>query len=146
MLDIQTIAANPGFPLNLANHRFSANEKGELTHFVEGELRATIPPEGWDDYVKYWPASIDVVRQLRAKASADAAIRAQSLSTRLDNALAAAGADPKIAAAVKAALGVMNEEAATPRAPAVPADPLADPQVQAALAVLKGKGIQISGA
>jgi len=136
ILDTQTIAANPGFPLNLANHRFSASPKGELVHYVEGELRATVPPEGFDDYVKYWPASIDVVKQLRAQAAANAANATLSRAAKID-AVMPAGTDPKVVAAIKAAAGV---EAVSVT------DPLQDPDVQAAIAVLKSKGIGVSGA
>jgi hypothetical protein len=136
MLDVQTILANPGFPLALANHRFSSSADGQLTHYVDGDLRATVPPEGWDDYVKYWPASIDVVKQLRAQASAASANAKLSTSARIDAAMPA-GTDPKVAAAIKAALGV--------EAVAV-TDPMHDPAVQAAIATLKAKGIGISGA
>jgi hypothetical protein len=138
MLPIKTILANPGFPLNLANHVFDANDKGELIHLVEGDLRATVPPEGWDDYVKYWPAAIDVVRQLRAKHLADQATAKQSIAQRIAAAIPA-GTDPKVTAAILGAMGAAAEEL-----PAA-AGPLADPQVQAAIAVLKAKGIAVTG-
>lgn len=147
ILDVQTIAANPGFPLNLANHRFSASEKGELTHYVEGDLRATVPPEGWDDYVKYWPSSIDVVRQLRAKRASDQAAAQQALKDKLAAAMATlpAGTDPAITkaitTAVAAALGVDPASVSSPAAASSSGDVLSDPGVQAALAVLRAKGI-----
>lgn len=149
ILDTQTIGANPGFPLNLANHRFSATPAGELAHFVDDQLRATVPAEGWDDYVKYWPASIDVVRQLRAKAATDAAAAHAVRTAKVQAALATLpqGTDPKIAsavtAAVMAALGVDAIPAAA--AAATTPDPMQDPSVQAAIAILKGKGIQVTG-
>jgi MinD superfamily P-loop ATPase len=136
IMDVQTIGANPGFPLNLANHRFSANNKGELVHYVEGEIRATVPPEGWDDYVKYWPSAIDVVKQLRTQAATNAASATLSRAAKID-AVMPAGTDPKVVAAIKAAAGV---EAVTVT------DPLQDPDVQAAIAVLKQKGIGVTGA
>jgi hypothetical protein len=136
ILDTQTIGANPGFPLSLANHRFTAAPDGQLQHYVDGELRSTVPPEGWDDYVKYWPASIDVVKQLRAQASVAAANAKLSTAARID-AVMPAGTDPKVVAAIKAAAGV---EAVTVT------DPLTDPAVKAAIATLKAKGIGISGA
>jgi hypothetical protein len=136
IMDVQTIGATPGFPLTLNNHRFSTNNKGELVHFVEGEIRATVPPEGWDDYVKYWPAAIDVVKQLRTQAAANAANATLSRAAKID-AVMPAGTDPKVVAAIKAAAGV---EAVSVT------DPLADPDVQAAIATLKAKGIGVSGA
>jgi hypothetical protein len=136
ILDTTYIGANPGFPLNLANHRFTAGPDGQLQHFVDGELRATIPPEGWDSYVKYWPAAIDVVTQLRAKVASDQANAKLSMSARIDAAMPA-GTDPKIAAAIKAAMGVESVAVA---------DPLHDPEVVQAIATLKAKGIGITGA
>jgi len=50
-LDTTSTGANPGYP-TLAMHRYSASEKGELQHYIDENLRATVPPEGWDDYVK----------------------------------------------------------------------------------------------
>jgi hypothetical protein len=136
IMDVQTIGADPGFPLRLANHRFSASADGQLQHFVESELRATVPPEGWDDYLKYWPSAIDVVRQLRAKVAADQANAKLSIGARID-AVMPAGTDPKVVAAIKAAAGV--------EAVAV-TDPLHDADVQAAIATLRAKGITVAGA
>lgn len=136
IMDVQTIGADAGWPLRLANHRFSASADGQLQHFVEGELRATVPPEGWADYVKHWPAAIDLVRQLQAQASANAANAKLSMGSRIDAAMPA-GTDPKVAAAIKAALGV--------EAVAV-TDPLHDADVQAAIATLRAKGITVAGA
>jgi hypothetical protein len=135
IMDVQTIGADAGFPLRLANHRFSASADGQLQHFVEGELRATVPPEGWADYVKYWPASIDVVRQLQAQAAANAANATLSRGARIDAAMPA-GTDPKVIAAIKAAAGVEVVSVA---------DPMHDPDVQAAIATLRAKGIGIAG-
>lgn len=149
MLDVTTIAANPGFPLSLAQHRFHGNEKGELEHFVEGDLRATVPPEGWDDYVKYWPSAVDVVRQLRAAHVARQTQAANDAQARMSSALAAIpGADPTVIAAVKAAMTAafgVTAGAPAAAAPAAP-DPLKDPVVLAAIATLKAKGIDVSGA
>lgn len=143
MLDTTTIAANPGFPLVLANHRFTASDRGELLHFVESDLRATVPPEGWDDYVKYWPAAIDVVRQLRAAHLVQQAQAARDVQGRMDVALAAIpGADRNVIAAVKTAVAAALG-APTPQAAAAP-DPMTDPTVQAALAVLKAKGFNVA--
>lgn len=45
---------------------FDGSSDGQLLHIVDGKLRATIPPEGWDDYLKTWPEAQGVVDQLRA--------------------------------------------------------------------------------
>src|SRR5207248_1666251 len=105
-------------------------------HYVEGNLRATVPPEGWDSYVKYWPSALDVVTQLRAQAAANAANARLSMAAKID-AVLPAGTDPKVAAAIKAAAGV---EAVTV------SDPLQDADVQAAIATLRAKGIGVQGA
>lgn len=34
---------------------------GELTHEIDGVLRATVPPEGWADYVEAWPDAADAL-------------------------------------------------------------------------------------
>lgn len=149
ILDVTTIAANPGFPLALANHRFSSSTAGELLHFVEGDLRATVPPEGWDDYVKYWPSAIDVVRQLRTSHVAKQHAAAAAAQLRMNAALGAIpGADPTVIAAVKAAMSAAFGADLTQAAPAPAAatDPLKDPAVQAAIATLRSKGIDVGGA
>lgn len=60
----------PGFERNvdvprLCYHTFEASEKGELLHLIDNQLRATIPPEGWAEYVKEWPEAGDIVDALR---------------------------------------------------------------------------------
>lgn len=49
-------------------HRFDATEDGQLAHYTDEALRATVPPEGWDDYARAWPAAQPVIDQLRAAA------------------------------------------------------------------------------
>ena len=146
MLAVKTIGANAAFPLSLATHLFDSNDKGELVHSVDGELRATVPPEGWDDYVKYWPAAIDVVRQLRAAHSAKQIAAATEAQRRMDVALSAIpNADATVIAAVRAAMsaafGIVPGSPAAAVVQAAAADPLQDPAVKAALAVLAAKGI-----
>ncbi len=143
ILDVQTIAANPGFPITLGNHRYSASSDGQLLHYIDEQLRATVPPDGWDDFVKYWPTSIDVVRQLRAQASVKAAAAAAARQVKVQAALATlpAGTDPAIKAAVSAAIAAaLDLDVTAAPAPAKP-DPLNDPDVKAALAILAAKGI-----
>lgn len=66
-LDIVT----PGFDranggaLLMVEHRFAASNDGQLLHFTNGDLRATVPPEGWADYAVEYPACADLVFQLR---------------------------------------------------------------------------------
>lgn len=44
---------------------FTRGADGTLVHYTDGNLRATIPPEGWDDYLKDWPEAQAVVDSLR---------------------------------------------------------------------------------
>lgn len=48
-----------------AMHEFKESKDGQLQHFTDDQLRATIPPEGWDEYVSKWPAAAGVVDALR---------------------------------------------------------------------------------
>ncbi len=55
-----------------AMHRFEATRDGQLAHYTDETLRATVPPEGWDDFASAWPAAQPVIDQLRAAARARA--------------------------------------------------------------------------
>ena len=46
-------------------HTFAASVDGQLCHFMDGTLRATVPPEGWDDYAATWPDCESVVNSMR---------------------------------------------------------------------------------
>jgi hypothetical protein len=59
---------------------------GELHHFTDGELRAVVPPEGWDGYMEAWPECASLVNEARHIAGLRAAIAAEAAA-----ALAAAG-------------------------------------------------------
>ena len=65
MLDKVCILAAPGWPLRLARHVFSSSARGELLHFIDGDLRATVPPEGWAGYVAEWPDAAFITEQLK---------------------------------------------------------------------------------
>lgn len=52
-----------GIPL-LAIHTFEEAADGQLNHLIDGRLRATVPPEGWADYVRQWPEAGDIVDAL----------------------------------------------------------------------------------
>jgi len=147
ILDVETIGANPGWPLNLAKHRYSASSDGQLQHFIDGELRATVPPEGWDDYVQHWPEALRVVKQLRVQHVADQAAAQAAISDRVNLAVAAlpAGTDPKTAALVKAAVLAAVGASSSSAAAAAP-NPMDDPDVKRALAVLEAKGIKATPA
>ena len=71
MKEVRTIAPNPGFPLTLGDHRFMASADGKrLLHFIDGELRADIPPEGFADYLEAWPQAKPVIEAIGASPSA----------------------------------------------------------------------------
>lgn len=71
---------------------FDGSADGQLLHLVDGKLRATIPPEGWDDYVKTWPEALPVVEQLRTGPRQ----AAQDLQEAVQAMLAATQADLKV--------------------------------------------------
>lgn len=52
----------------LEQHRFSAGPDGQLLHYTDELLRAAVPPEGWDDYLRAWPEAADLIGQLRRPA------------------------------------------------------------------------------
>jgi hypothetical protein len=64
-----------------AVHRFFVTPDNQLGHEMDGMLRATVPPEGWSDYVAHWPDANAVVSQLKsageAKMQAAAAAKAE---------------------------------------------------------------------
>jgi len=51
----------------MATHDFIAKD-GDLLHFVNGVLRATVPAAGQDDYISQWPDAADVVSAMRINA------------------------------------------------------------------------------
>lgn len=68
MLPITTIAPVPGplgLPIVLGYHTFQRGDDGQLEHYIDGELRAVVPPEGWEGYARDWPQCADLVAQLR---------------------------------------------------------------------------------
>jgi hypothetical protein len=76
MNEIRTTAANaslmaytpdtgPAEPILMATHRFVKNDEGAIEHYINNVLRATVPPEGWDDYAAQWPDCQPLVTALR---------------------------------------------------------------------------------
>jgi hypothetical protein len=55
--------------LTMSRHRFEETPDHQLAHFTDDELRAVVPPEGWDDYLAAWPEAADLVNSLRAPAA-----------------------------------------------------------------------------
>jgi len=92
MLSITCIAHIPGpvgLPVFFGYHTFQAAADGQLEHWIDGTLSATVPPEGWDGYAQFWPQCADLVSQLK---------RAQAAKLPED---VIAGAIASVAAAVR---------------------------------------------
>jgi len=52
------------FPI-MVKHHIVAGSDGQLEHWMDDKLRATVPPESWDDYCKEWPVCREVVDSMR---------------------------------------------------------------------------------
>lgn len=52
-----------GRPL-MVMHTFCVSLDGQLQHFTDNNLRATVPPEGWADYCAAYPEAQDIVDEL----------------------------------------------------------------------------------
>lgn len=46
-------------------HRFIASPAGVLVHYTDNQLRAIVPPQGFDNYVMAWPEAAQAVEELR---------------------------------------------------------------------------------
>lgn len=44
---------------------FERNSDGQLLHIMDDKMRAIVPPESWDEYLKSWPEAAPVVEALR---------------------------------------------------------------------------------
>lgn len=89
----------PGFERNvdvprICYHTFETSTSGELLHLIDNSLRATVPPEGWADYVKEWPEAQDIVDALTIKPEATA----PAVNVQADQAAAIADLQAKLAA------------------------------------------------
>jgi len=51
------------FPIMVKN-MFRPSTDGQLEHWMDDKLRATVPPESWDAYCKEWPAAREVCDSL----------------------------------------------------------------------------------
>jgi len=47
------------FPI-MVKHTVRPAVDGQLEHYMDDKLRATVPPESWDAYCKEWPVCRDV--------------------------------------------------------------------------------------
>jgi hypothetical protein len=66
-LAIRTYAANPGFPLRLGIHDFYETPDHQLAHDIDGDRRATVPPDGWAAYAEVWNDCAPLVAALRTE-------------------------------------------------------------------------------
>lgn len=61
----------PAAPVMFVAHTFNALADGRLQHCMDGRQCAVVPPAGFEEYVRTWPACAPVVADLRgAEASA----------------------------------------------------------------------------
>lgn len=105
----------PGFERNvdvprICYHTFEAGNDGQLLHLIDNCLRATVPPEGWADYVKEWPEAGDIVDAMRIVPAAPAPALA-SVDIQLEQAATIAALQAELAT-LKPAVEVQNEVAA----------------------------------
>jgi len=72
---------------------------GQLAHYTDDTLRATVPPEGWADYVKAWPDAQVAIDAINAAFQMDNAVNAMIQASReglqVDEIIIPAGADPQ---------------------------------------------------
>lgn len=59
----------------LAHHRFYRTDEGAMAHDIDGRLRAIVPPEGLEDYVRCWPAAAELAAALAGKPIVAGAIK-----------------------------------------------------------------------
>jgi hypothetical protein len=98
-MEITTILPNPGvpgLPIIFGYHTFAVAPDKQLEHYIDGVLRATVPPEGFASYVEQYPAAAPVVasitgptQQAASQADVDAVIK-KLADTATANAQAAA--------------------------------------------------------
>lgn len=81
----------------LLMHRFEEGKDGQLLHYTEDGLRATVPPEGWDSYCEQWPQARAVVEKLKVNAASTAKNRVVSLEQQAKDILVALEAAKKAA-------------------------------------------------
>jgi hypothetical protein len=55
----------PASQLALARHAFDVDAAG-LHHYTDGVHRATVPPEGWDDYAEHYEGAREAIAAHRA--------------------------------------------------------------------------------
>lgn len=91
-----------GRPPLVVWHTFEATPDGQLAHLIDGVPRATVPPEGWEDYCKAYPEAQDIVDSLTKptevkkaepavqEAPAEPSVPLSSVKEMIDAAVAAA--------------------------------------------------------
>ena len=81
MIDIVAIGPLQGYKqiggaagFAFVSHRFTATADGQLAHYSDDQLRAIVPPEGWQDYLKHWPEAQALVDGLTTAPKSTAAV------------------------------------------------------------------------
>ena len=81
MIDIVAIGPLQGYHqiggaagFAFVSHRFTVTTDGQLAHYSDDQLRAVVPPEGWQDYLKQWPEAQALVDVLTTPTESTAAV------------------------------------------------------------------------
>lgn len=81
MIDIVAIGPLQGYHqiggaagFAFVSHRFTVTTDGQLAHYSDDQLRAVVPPEGWQDYLKQWPEAQALVDGLTTAPKSTAAV------------------------------------------------------------------------
>lgn len=61
MKTFRTVGFDRGTPPRIAHHEFTINALGLLEHWIEDQIRALVPPEGFEAYCEEWPDARRVI-------------------------------------------------------------------------------------
>ena len=71
------------FPI-MVKHTVRPAADGQLEHWMDDKLRATVPPESWDAYCKEWPVCRDVCdSMLRPREQSPSAVLQETVNAML---------------------------------------------------------------
>ncbi len=87
-----SLRSSPGEAGNADLHRFIASPAGVLVHYMNNQLQAIVPPQGFDDYVLAWPEARGTVAELR-RARAEVESLAEAVIARAMASSRMAGSD-----------------------------------------------------
>jgi hypothetical protein len=61
MKTITTVGFDKTNPPRIAYHTFTINAHGLLEHVIDDQIRALVPPEGFEAYCEAWPDARQVI-------------------------------------------------------------------------------------